>query len=1115
MKDARIHETIERQAAATPESIAVKFEGQSLSYAELNARANQLARHLRRLGVAPEMLVGIAMERSLEMIISLLGVLKAGAAYVPFDPGYPKDRLAYMIGDARPRLVLTQERLRMALPAEGIAICAVDSAWDEIAGHPGDNLGVGVAAKNLAYVIYTSGSTGRPKGAMNSHEGIANRLQWMQEQYRLTPDDRILQKTPFSFDVSVWELFWPLMYGARLIMAKPGGHQEPRYLIDTIVSEGITTVHFVPPMLAAFLETEGVERCTSLQRVVCSGEALSHELVVRFHQRLDAGLYNLYGPTEASVDVSHWTCEPGGAPVVPIGHPIANLRLHVLDPHLEPVVLGAAGEIHIAGIGLGRGYLARPGLTAERFVPDPLSPEPGGRLYKTGDLGRLRPDGAIEYLGRIDHQVKIRGFRIELGEIEAVLAQHAVVREVIVIAREDTPGDKRLVAYVVCRDGATDSGVLRAHLAAKLPEYMVPSAFVVLDELPLTPNGKIDRQALPAPADDAYQHAEYVAPRTHTERVLAEIWCKVLGIEQVGIHDNFFELGGHSLLIVRLVIRIADKLGVEVPAASVFTRPTIAMQAEQIEDLARPSAMIEAVSGERELTELVTALPESEVIAQLAEWSQVMLTPVPTRSSTAFIGARRELLERLIAQDRIDSHPTRPLARRTSPTAPATFDQKLNWDFHERGNFPSLGIQATPFAIHGRLDVRAMQQAITALVDRQPALRTTFAMHGNRLGQTVQTRGPELEVVDLSSYQPDDRQAQARRLFEAISHPHDLGREVFRAQLVRLEDDAHLLFLVPHHIVVDGFGWEVLDSDLAALYRAFAAGQEPALLPLVLHFNDFCFWQTTLEQRPVGRKQLEFWARAVAGYDGLELAGDRRVMARGAVGTALDTYQIAEVPFALDGADWEAVERLSSRLACTPYTVIATAFFLLLMRWSGRRDACVLSSNFHRNRPGSEAVIGNLVTPYPLRMSSDDNATLEEMVRRCHEAVLVHREHSHVAPSSTIPSWREWSRYNLNYQIDPNRSDQRTQVRDRQRQALDFGSVKLERLGWSAFARQTPHDLALFLLQGAHSARGSLLYNAERFSSELAARAATRLGRLIGAITTAPSDRVADLPGAP
>ncbi|HEU4885442.1 MAG TPA: amino acid adenylation domain-containing protein, partial [Longimicrobium sp.] len=531
--DLCIHELFEAQAARTPDAVAVRFEEESLTYAELNARANRLAHHLRGRGVGPEVRVGVLMERSLEMVVSLLAVLKAGGAYVPLDPGLPAERLAYMLDDSGVPLVLTQAALRESVPArDGLAALVVDALV--LDAEPAENPSGGVGPDSLAYVIYTSGSTGRPKGVMNQHRGVVNRLVWMQAHFGIGADDVVLQKTPFGFDVSVWEFFWPLQQGACLVMARPDGHRDPLYLQEVIEQRGVTTLHFVPSMLQQFVETADPARCGSLLRVVCSGEALPPALVDRFYERF-AGpvvLTNLYGPTEAAVDVSCWTCSrDGAAGVVPIGRPVWNTALYVLDAALRPVPVGTSGELYIGGVQVARGYLDRPGLTAERFVPDPFSAEPGTRLYRTGDRARWRADGAIEYLGRLDFQVKIRGFRIELGEIEARLAEHPEVRDAVVLAREDVPGETRLVAYVV---GHAEAGVLREHLLRELPEYMVPAAFVSLDALPLTANGKLDRKALPAPEGDAYARGSYEAPLGEVETALAEIWSEVLGVERVG-----------------------------------------------------------------------------------------------------------------------------------------------------------------------------------------------------------------------------------------------------------------------------------------------------------------------------------------------------------------------------------------------------------------------------------------------------------------------------------------------------------------------------------------------------------------------------------------------------
>ncbi|HKV10090.1 MAG TPA: amino acid adenylation domain-containing protein, partial [Thermoanaerobaculia bacterium] len=497
-----IPDLFEAQAERSPDRTAVVFEGQSLSYRELDRRANGLAWRLRDAGVGPESLVGVYLERSFEMVVSLLAILKAGGAYVPLDPEYPRERLDFMVADSGIGVLLALE------PLPGFSGTWIRPDGDERADAAPQR---SLSDASLAYVIYTSGSTGRPKGAMNTQGALRNRLLWMQEAYGLTAEDRVLQKTPFSFDVSVWEFFWPLLTGASLVLARPGGHRVGSYLRELIVEEGITTLHFVPSMLAVFLEEEGLEECRSLVRVLASGEALPPETVERFFARLDAELHNLYGPTEAAIDVTAWPCPAGaGRAVIPIGRPIANLRIHILEPGLTPAGVGLPGELYIGGEGLARGYFGRPELTAERFVPDPFSARAGERLYRTGDLARWSRQGEIEFLGRVDFQVKLRGFRIELGEIEAALGRHPGVRESVVVLREE-----RLVAYVVPAAGPVAAGKLRGFLRERLPEHMVPSTFVSLAALPLSPNGKVERRLLPAPEGErGPEDASYVAPRT-------------------------------------------------------------------------------------------------------------------------------------------------------------------------------------------------------------------------------------------------------------------------------------------------------------------------------------------------------------------------------------------------------------------------------------------------------------------------------------------------------------------------------------------------------------------------------------------------------------------------
>jgi amino acid adenylation domain-containing protein len=617
-----VHRLFEDQVARTPNAVAVTDEKQSLSYAQLSARANQLARGLRAKGVGPDQLVGLCMERSVEMVVGLFGILKAGGAYVPLDPTYPPERLSYMLKDAAPRVLLVQEHLKHKLPNVPCEVLALDAQWDQIASLDRSDLDpsvLGVREDHLAYVIYTSGSTGQPKGAMNEHRGVVNRLLWMQEAYGLSSADVVLQKTPFSFDVSVWEFFWTLLAGARLVMARPEGHKDPAYLMQVIEAQRVTTLHFVPSMLQSFVDHVPSGRCPSLRHVVCSGEELPVALQARLLRQFpQVQLSNLYGPTEAAVDVTAWECRAEDpSPRVPIGRPIANVRMYVLDRRRRPVPVGVAGEIYIGGVAVGRGYLNRTELTAERFLKDALSAEPDARLYRTGDMGRWRADGVLEYLGRNDDQVKIRGFRIELGEIEAELLKHEAVKDAVVIAREDTPGDKRLVAYVTARAESTlDLEDLRLRLRSTLPEHMVPSAIVVMEAIPLTASGKRNRRALPAPTADAYIRREYEAPHGEFETMLAQLWQELLQVDRVGRNDNFFELGGHSLLAMQVIVRIQSAFSVDMPMSSLFESPTVKQMNDRFEQCrqAQFHEVISAGGNDIEaLLEKVASMSEAEV----------------------------------------------------------------------------------------------------------------------------------------------------------------------------------------------------------------------------------------------------------------------------------------------------------------------------------------------------------------------------------------------------------------------------------------------------------------------------------------------------------------------
>lgn len=593
-----LHNFFEAQVERTPTAPAVTFREQRLTYAELNWRANQLARHLQRIGVGPDTLVGVCMERSLELVIALYAVLKAGGAYVPVDPEYPQQRVEFMLRDAGTAVLLTQERLVASLPCGNARVVCVDRDANDIGVEDASNVQTTARPDNLAYVIYTSGSTGQPKGAMNTHRGICNRLLWMQEQYALTTADKILQKTPFSFDVSVWEFFWPLLSGAQLIVAEPGGHRDPAYLVRLIQQEQISVLHFVPSMLRIFLDEPGVETCDSLRHVICSGEALPFDLQQEFFKRLPAQLHNLYGPTEAAVDVTHWTCKRDyGRSLVPIGRPVANTQVYILDRYMRPVPVGVAGELYLGGVQVGRGYHNRRELTAERFIPDPFRATKGARVYKTGDLCRWLPDGVIEYIGRLDFQIKIRGLRVELGEIESAIAANDLVKSCAVVARHDGSGEKQIVAYIVWRsETSACSERLRDELRQTLPEYMVPAHFVSLSELPLTANGKLDQRALPPATRPESQETTNASqsPDNGIEQRIAEIWQAVLGVKKISKTDNFFDLGGDSLRLMKVRSQLQRAFAREIGIVEMFRCTTVTALAQYLTRGERASSAVES-----------------------------------------------------------------------------------------------------------------------------------------------------------------------------------------------------------------------------------------------------------------------------------------------------------------------------------------------------------------------------------------------------------------------------------------------------------------------------------------------------------------------------------------
>jgi amino acid adenylation domain-containing protein len=811
-----IHELFAERARQAPENVALVFQNRRLTYTQLEARANQLAHHLQGLGVGPEVAVAICMDRSLEMVVGILGILKAGGAYVPLDPEYPQERIAYVMEDVHARVLLTQEALRDSMPELGIEMVCVDSDWETIARHGENTPLANATAKTLAYVIYTSGSTGRPKGVMVEHGGLTNAINWVMETLELSSSDRCLLKTPITFDAAGRELFATLLAGGTLIVAERGGHRDSRYLADTIRGERISILHCVPSLLQLLVEEPAFDESLALRAVMCGGEALAPQIVTRFQSRIGAKLYNVYGPTETTIDSTLWPCEecnPHSA--VPIGRPIPNTQVYILDDLLRLLPIGVAGNLCIGGVGLARGYVGRPDLTGEKFIPDPFSGEPGARLYKSGDLARYRPDGNIEFLGRCDYQVKIRGFRIELGEIEGTLGQHPAVREAIVQAQEVGSGEKRLVAYVVAgRESRPTASELRGFLKDKLPVHMVPAVFVLLDTFPLTANGKVNRHALPTPDSRRPEPDEtFVACRTPTEELLAEIWAQVLGVERVGIYDDFFQLGGHSLLATQVVSRIREAFQVEMPLRRLFEAPTVAGLAESV-DAGRGAGL--------------QAPP---------------IVPVPRDGEL-----------------------------------PLSFAQQRLWfiDQLEPGgsvyNFPAA------VRLKGPLNVAALKQSLDEIVKRHEVLRTTFAIVDGRPVQVVAPHLTlTLPIVDLRELPETEWEAEVQRLAtNEAQRPFDLAEgPLVRATVLRLGEDEHVGLLTMHHIVSDGWSTGILIREMAVLYEAFCS-ERPASLPeLPIQYADFAHWQRHWLEGEVLQTQLAYWKQRLLGAPPLlELPAD-------------------------------------------------------------------------------------------------------------------------------------------------------------------------------------------------------------------------------------------------
>ncbi|WP_191761493.1 non-ribosomal peptide synthetase [Komarekiella delphini-convector] len=846
-RDKCIHQLFEEQVERTPDAVAVVFGDRQLTYHELNCRANQLAHYLRTLGVKPDTLVGICVERSLEMLVGLLGILKAGGAYVPLDPEYPTERLHFMLEDAQVSVLLTQQHLVEKLPEHQAKLIYLDTQWEGIGQSSQDNLISDVQATNLAYVIYTSGSTGTPKGVMIEHQSLVNFTKAEVTQWGINQKDCILQFSSFSFDVFAKDIYPCLSVGGTLVLRTEQMLNSWFALIAGIERWQITVLNFPAAYwheLVTELARTNKSLSPNLRLITIGGERLLPEKIKLWYEHIQKNsdlsklatspqLINGYGPTETTIQASGCLLSAQMCDAlysIPIGRPIPNTQIYILDSNLQTVPVGVPGELHIGGAGLARGYLNRPELTQEKFIPNPFEEVQGSRLYKTGDLARYLPDGNIEYIGRIDNQVKIRGFRIELGEIETVLSQHGDVQASCVIAREDIPGDKRLVAYVMLHQHYTSRiNELRHFLKAKLPEYMVPNAIVILEYLPLTPNGKVDRRALPAPDLHSEPKGKFVAPRTPVEEMLTQIWAQVLKVEQVGIHDNFFELGGHSLLATQLLSRIGNIFQVELPLRSLFAAATVAELGHLIEQL---------------------------------QQQKLELTSPPI------------------------------LPRPKDAELPLSYAQQRLWFLDQLQ--PDSGSYNMPLTLHlvGTLNQPALKQSLQEIIRRHEALRTNFITVDGKPSQVIQTQTNwTLSIINCEDLPKSKKEIAIQQLAQkqAIQSFNLADEPLVKATLVVLSETEHALLVFIHHIVSDGWSMGVFIQELAALYNAYSQGQPSPLAPLPIQYADFAIWQRKWLQGDVLQSQLSYWQQQLANAPALSsLPTDRP---RGAVQTYHGAYQ--------------------------------------------------------------------------------------------------------------------------------------------------------------------------------------------------------------------------------
>ncbi|MBE8597849.1 non-ribosomal peptide synthetase [Xenorhabdus sp. BG5] len=1057
-QDKLIHQLFEQQAESGPDAIALVYQDTQLSYAELNQRANQLAHRLIAFGLRPDDRVALCVGRSLDMIIGMLGILKAGAGYVPFDPEYPAERLAYQLSDSTPKLLLTQTHLQASLPPTAVPVWLLDDEnyLNVVAQQPTHNPDAsqsGLLPHHLAYIIYTSGSTGLPKGVMLEHRNVVNFIHAQHQISQPQPGDRILQFATMAFDTSVSDIFPTLAAGATLVL-RPAHIRVPDIeFIDFLQQQKITIMDVPTAFWHQWVQEMKADRTgfsPYLHTVIVGGEKAEYRHWVDWQSLPETQRcrwINTYGPTETTVIVTSLILN-GGAPTeithsIPIGRPNANSRIYILDPFGQPVPIGVSGEIYIGGAGVARGYLNRPELTAERFIPNPFSKEANARLYKSGDLGRWLPDGNIEYLGRNDFQVKLRGFRIELGEIEAQLAACDGVKDVVVIAREETAGDKRLVAYLIPQSGVTlIPSHLREQLSIHLMEHMIPSAFVILDTFPLSGSGKLDRKALPAPDHTAIASREYEAPQGEIERKLAEIWQSLLGLEQVGRHDHFFELGGHSLLTVQMATRLRQVFNSRVDLQDLFTHPILSDLAQSLDTANQP----------------------------VQHATQPVILPAD----------RQQVLPLSWAQQRL--------------WFLAQLDPAAQTAYHISGGL----------RLKGQLNLNALQAALDRIVARHEILRTTIKMEEGIARQMIADteRGFKLTIKDLSRLTETEKQAaiDAAAQFET-NHPFDFALEpLIRGQLLKLTNNEHVLLLTQHHMISDGWSLNILIYEFTTLYRTFIQGQDDPLPALTIQYADYALWQRQWLQGEVLEKQVSFWREALQDAPALlELPTDRPR-------PAVQSYHGDQVAFTLSPALSDGLKALSQRHSSTLFMTLLAAWSILLARISGQHDIVIGTPIANRQHRELEPLIGFFANTLALRVKLADNPTVSTLLAQVKAHALAAYVHQDLPFEQLVEALQPPRSLSYSPIFQVMLALDNTPIQ----QSLELPGLVLDEL---PLARRSTHfDLSLSMNDTNNGLVGELEYASDLFDRASIERLTSYLQTLLAAMVADDSLRIQDLP---